>query len=76
VGTIGILANHEKPSSFREETTTQKQPMTSQVKPEEFSSAHQDGDETITVTLAIQADMLANIRAVSYALGLSVEQGG
>jgi hypothetical protein len=43
--------------------------------PEEFSSAHQNGKERITITVTLPAETLANMRAISFALGgLSVEQ--
>jgi hypothetical protein len=49
--------------------------MISQVSPEEFSSAYQNGKATVTLSVTMPAETLANIRAVSYALGsLSVEQ--
>jgi hypothetical protein len=49
--------------------------MISQVQPDEFSSAHHNGKETVTFTVEMPAETLANMRAVSYALGgLSVEQ--
>lgn len=49
--------------------------MTSQVSPEEFSSPYQNGKARVTLSITIPAETLANIRAISYALGgLSVEQ--
>jgi hypothetical protein len=43
--------------------------------PNTFSSPYQNGKERITVRLTLPAETLANIRAVSYAVGgLSVEQ--
>jgi hypothetical protein len=49
--------------------------MISQVSPEEFGSAYQNGKARVRFTLTLPAETLANIRAVSYAIGgLSVEQ--
>jgi hypothetical protein len=49
--------------------------MISQVSPEEFSSAHQNGKATVTLSVTMPAETLANVRAVSYALGgAGVEQ--
>jgi hypothetical protein len=43
--------------------------------PETFSSPYQNGKERVTVRLTLPAELMANMRAVSYAVGvLSVEQ--
>ena len=43
--------------------------------PDTFSPAHQNGKERVQFALTIPAETLANLRAVSYALGsLTVEQ--
>ena len=49
--------------------------MIGQETPDTFCSAHQNGKETVTFSVTMPAETLANIRTISYAIGgLSVEQ--